>query len=122
MRNLFDETRIGGMLLNNRLVRSATWEGMCDPDGRPTKKLADYYANLARGGVGLIITGYAYVRPVGKQLPGQLGVHDDAAGAELAALVEAVHRESGRICLQLVHVGGQTSSKVAGRQPVAPSA
>ena len=122
MRKLFDETKIKGMLLDNRLVRSATWEGMCDPDGRPTKKLAAYYENLARGGVGLIITGYAFVRPDGKQLPGQLGVHDDAFGEELAALADAVHRESGRICLQLVHCGGQTTAKVAGSQPVAPSA
>src|SRR5512136_1301820 len=109
MRNLFDETRIGGMLLNNRLVRSATWEGMCDPDGRPTKKLADYYGNLAQGGVGLIITGYAYVRPDGKQLPGQLGVYDDSSGEELAALAESVHRAGQKICLQLVHCGGQTT-------------
>ncbi len=122
MRKLFDETSIKGMLLNNRLVRSATWEGMCAPDGRPTQKLAAYYGNLARGGVGLIITGYAYVRPDGKQLPGQLGVYDDAFAEELVALAGAVHRESGRICLQLVHVGGQTMAKVAGRQPVAPSA
>ena len=122
MRKLFDETRIKGMLLDNRLVRSATWEGMCDSEGRPTKKLAAYYETLARGGVGLIISGYAYVRPDGKQLPGQLGVHDDAFGEDLAALTGPVHRESGRICLQLVHVGGQTTARVAGRQPVAPSA
>ena len=122
MRRLFDETRIKGMLLENRLVRSATWEGMCDGEGQPTQKLANYYENLARGGVGLIITGYAYVRPDGKQLPGQLGVYDDGCAVGLAALAEAVHRESGRICLQLVHVGGQTIAKVAGSQPVAPSA
>lgn len=122
MRKLFDETQIKGMPLDNRLVRSATWEGMCDPDGRPTKRLAHCYANLARGGVGLIITGYAYVRQDGKQLPGQLGVYDDAAAEELAALVDAVHHESGRLCLQLVHAGGQATAKAAGRQPVAPSA
>ncbi len=121
MRKLFDETRIKGMRLDNRLVRSATWEGMCDPDGRPTQKLADYYADLARGGVGLIVTGYAYVRPDGKQLPGQMGAHDDTLGAALTALVDAVHAESGRICLQLVHAGGQASAKAAGR-PIAPSA
>ena len=36
MRKVFDETRINGMTLANRLVRSATWEGMCEEDGRPT--------------------------------------------------------------------------------------
>ena len=71
MRKVFDETRIDGMTLGNRLVRSATWEGMCEEDGRPTSKLAAYYAKLAKGGIGLIITGYSFVRPDGKQLPGR---------------------------------------------------
>ena len=122
MRKLFDETKINHLVLPNRLVRSATWEGMCEADGRPTRKLADCYARLAKGGVGLIITGYAFIRPDGRQLPGQLGIHTDGFAAEMRTLTEAVHREGGKVCLQLVHVGGQTSSKIIGRQPLAPSA
>lgn len=122
MRKLFDETRINGMLLGNRFVRSATWEGMCEEDGRPTVRLADYYADLARGGVGLIISGYAFFRPDGKQLPGQLGICDDRFASEMQELTSAVHQEGGKLCLQLVHCGGQTNSKAIGRQPVAPSA
>jgi 2,4-dienoyl-CoA reductase-like NADH-dependent reductase (Old Yellow Enzyme family) len=122
MRKLFDDTRINGMTLANRLVRSATWEGMAEADGRPTAKLAVYYAHLAKGGVGLIITGYTFVRPDGKQLPGQMGIQGDGFAAEMKALTRSVHAEGGKICLQLVHCGGQTSEKVAGRRPVAPSA
>lgn len=122
MRKLFDETQIGGMSLPNRLVRSATWEGMCEQDGRPTRKLAACYANLAQGGVGLIITGYTFIHPDGKQLPGQMGIHTDAFAAEMEALTAAVHLHGGKICLQLVHAGGQASAKTIGRQPVAPSA
>lgn len=121
MRKLFDETKINHLLLPNRLIRSATWEGMCEADGRPTRKLADYYAKLAKGGVGLIITGYAFIRSDGKQLPGQMGIHTDSFAAEMRALTAAVHREGGKVCLQLVHVGGQTSSKLIGRQPLSPS-
>jgi 2,4-dienoyl-CoA reductase-like NADH-dependent reductase (Old Yellow Enzyme family) len=62
MRKIFDETRINSMHLANRLVRSATWEGMCDEDGRPTDKLAAYYQKLSAGRVGLVISGYAFVR------------------------------------------------------------
>lgn len=119
---LFSETSINGMTLKNRLVRSATWEGMCDPDGRPTAKLAEYYGNLARGGVGLIITGYTFVRPDGRQLPGKMGIANDAFAAEMRALTDAVHAEGGKICLQLVHAGGQTDSSNAGVRPLAPSA
>jgi 2,4-dienoyl-CoA reductase-like NADH-dependent reductase (Old Yellow Enzyme family) len=68
MKQIFEKTTINGMTLANRLVRSATWEGMCEADGRPTAKLASCYRDLASGGVGLIITGYTFVRPDGKPL------------------------------------------------------
>ena len=58
MASLFDPGFIGPLKLKNRMIRSATWEGMCDPDGRPTQKLMEYYADLIRGGIGLIISGY----------------------------------------------------------------
>ena len=122
MRTLFDEMTLNGMVLRNRLVRSATWEGMAAPDGRPTAKLAALYASLARGGVGLIITGYAFIRSDGKQLPGQLGVHSDDFCPDMRLLADVVHREGGNICLQLVHCGGQTSTQSAGRRPLASSA
>lgn len=122
MASLFDQTTINGMTLRNRLVRSATWEGMCDPDGRPTQKLIDCYRTLAKGGVGLIVSGYTFVSPEGKQLPGKMGIHTDDFGAEMRALTQAVHEQGGKICIQLVHAGGQTDAKSAGRQPLAPSA
>ena len=122
MRTLFDETKLNGMILKNRLVRSATWEGMAAPDGRPTAKLAALYATLAQGEVGLIITGYTYISPDGKQFPGQMGIQRDEFCPDMRLLAEAVHREGGKICLQLVHCGGQASTAAAGRRPWAPSA
>jgi len=122
MKELFEGTTINGMTLANRFVRSATWEGMCDEDGRPTPKLASCYRDLAAGGVGLIITGYAFVRPDGKQLPGKMGIHRDDFAADMRALSGAAHNEGGKICMQLVHAGGQTTAKTAGRRPLAPSA
>jgi 2,4-dienoyl-CoA reductase-like NADH-dependent reductase (Old Yellow Enzyme family) len=122
MRKVFDETRINGMTLANRLVRSATWEGMCDESGAPLPKLAAYYTNLVKGGVGLIISGYAFVRPDGRQLAGQLGCHSDDLTDPMQALTRAVHAEGGKICLQLVHCGGQSPSKAIGCRPLAPSA
>lgn len=119
---IFQETTISGMTLRNRLVRSATWEGMCDEEGRPSEKLAALYRDLARGRAGLVITGYAYVRPEGKQMPGQMGLYTGAFAGEMRDLVRAVQDEGGAICAQLVHVGGQASSAMAGRQPLAPSA
>ena len=122
MATLFEESTINGMRLHNRLVRSATWEGMCGPEGRPTGKLLDYYRDLARGGIGLIISGYTFVSPDGKQLPGKMGIHDDGFEADYLKLTDAVHDAGGRIVIQLVHAGGQTDSATAGCQPLAPSA
>ena len=110
------------MRLRNRMVRSATWEGMCDPEGRPTGKLVDCYRDLAEGGIGLIISGYTVVVPEGRQLPSQMGIHDDGFEADYLKLTGAVHDAGGRIAIQLVHAGGQTDSATAGRQPLAPSA
>ncbi|VEN74555.1 NADH oxidase [Candidatus Desulfarcum epimagneticum] len=122
MATLFEETVINGMRLSNRVARSATWEGMCGPDGRPSEKLAAFYGNLARGGVGLIITGYAFVRPDGKQLPGKMGFHTDDFAKDALRITRAVHDAGGKIAVQLVHAGGQTDSKTAGGRTLAPSA
>jgi 2,4-dienoyl-CoA reductase-like NADH-dependent reductase (Old Yellow Enzyme family) len=122
MKRLFGKTTINGMALTNRFVRSATWEGMCEKDGRPTPRLASCYRDLALGGVGLIITGYTFVRPDGKQLPGKMGIHTNDFVAEMRSLTRAAHNKGRKICIQLVHAGGQTTSRVAGRRPLAPSA
>lgn len=121
MSDIFDTTSIKGMKLRNRLVRSATWEGMCEKDGRPTKKLANLYRTLARGRVGLIISSYTFVRPDGKQMRGQMGIHTDDFASEMKALSAAVHEEGGVIAMQLVHAGG-LASPPAGEKCLAPSA
>ena len=77
------------------MTRSATWEGMCGVDGRPTKKLIDFYRVLAQGGIGLIVSGYTFVRQEGKQMPGKMGIHTDDFEPEMVALSNAVHDEGG---------------------------
>jgi 2,4-dienoyl-CoA reductase-like NADH-dependent reductase (Old Yellow Enzyme family) len=121
MNSLFDQTTINGMTLQNRLARSATWEGMCDAEGRPGNKLISFYRELARGGVGLIITGYTFVSPEGKQLPGKMGIHRDDFEDSMEEMTHAVHDAGSRVCIQLVHAGGQTDTATAGQQPIAPS-
>lgn len=122
MTPLFEETSINTMRARNRLVRSATWEGMCDPGGRPTERLVKCYDDLAKGGVGLIITGYAFVRSEGKQMPGKMGIHTENFADDYKKMTRSVHDLGGKIAIQLVHAGGQTDSHTAGRQPYAPSA
>ena len=122
MGKTFEPIKIRDMELKNRLVRSATWEGMCGPDGRPTAKLTDWYRALAEGGVGLIVTGYTFVSADGQQLPGKMGMQTDDFADDFRKMTSAVHAAGGTICVQLVHAGGQTTEKVIGRRPLAPSA
>ncbi len=121
MTDLFEETSINGMTLANRIVRSATWEGMCAPDGRPSDKLIELYRGLAFGRVGLIVTGFTYVRPDGKQLPFKMGIHTDEFAGDFQRLTDVVHDAGGKIAVQLVHAGGQAPAEIAGR-PLASSA
>ena len=53
--------KIGSIEIKNRFIRSATFERMATEDGYVTDKHIKLYKELAEGGVGLIITGYAYV-------------------------------------------------------------
>ena len=122
MATLFEETTINGMRMRNRMARSATWEGMCDQDGRPTVRLINCYRDLAYGGIGLIISGYTFVETEGKGFPGKMGIHTDDFAGDYKKLINAVHDAGGKIAVQLVHAGGQTNASYAGRQPLAPSA
>lgn len=122
MRSLFEPATIGGISLRNRIVRSATWEGMCDGRGAPTERLLSLYETLAEEGVGLILTGYAFVLPEGKQTPGKMAMDDDALVPSLREMTRRVHAKGGKIAAQLVHAGGQASRGVSGHPPVGPSA
>jgi len=124
MPSLFDTTDlINGLQLRNRLVRSATWEGLSDDQGHVTDELVELYRDLAAGGVGLIISSYLYVRRDGRQNLGQLGADHDDCIPGLARIVEAVHGAGGAVAAQLVHCGGQSTRQANGNQRmVAPSA
>ena len=119
---LFEKTHIKKMELKNRLVRSATHEGMSDGDGFPSQALFKLYESLAKGGVGLIITGYAFVTRDGKcPLLGMQGIDNDDHIPKYQELVNHVHQNGTKIAMQIVHCGRQTTKEVIGTQPIAPS-
>ncbi len=119
---LFEPTVIRGMQLANRFVRSATYEGMATTDGKSTDRLTDTMAELAAGGVGLIISGHCYVSPEGQAGAWQLGIADESALPGLTRMAAAVHRRGGKIALQLAHAGAHAKPGDAGVQPAGPSA
>ncbi len=118
---LFEPVNINKMQLKNRFVRSATWDGMANEDGDPQESMFERYKTVARGGVGLIQTGFTYVNKNGKALPRQLGFYSDEQIPVFEKLVDAVHDEGAKISLQLVHSGSVRFLDI-GMQPMAPSA
>jgi 2,4-dienoyl-CoA reductase-like NADH-dependent reductase (Old Yellow Enzyme family) len=120
MTELFQPGTIGTLQLPNRLVRSATAERMATPEGRVTPKLMQLYEDLARGGVGVIISGHMYVHPTGKCHPEMTAVYDDAFLPGLTDLATAVHQAGGRAVVQINHGGMQCSQETV-EELVAPS-
>jgi len=122
MNVLFEKTSIKGMELKNRLIRSATHEGMSDEKGFPTRALFNLYERLAKGGVGMIITGYTFVACDGISLfKGMQGIDTDEHILKYRELVKHVHNHNTKIVMQIAHCGRQTTYEAIGTQPIAPS-
>ena len=122
MSTLFTESRIGSMTLKNRFVRSATWENMATEDGHMTDKLYAIYDELAKGEVGLIVTGYANIVAEEKPNAGMMGMYNDSFIAEYQKLTDSVHSYGSKIVMQLAYGGTKTTHNVGERVIFAPSA
>ncbi|MDD5014435.1 MAG: NADH:flavin oxidoreductase [Atribacterota bacterium] len=121
MKKMFVKTKINQMELKNRFVRSATWEGLANPDGSCNEELAELMLELAKGQVGIIITSHAYVNQTGQAGIRQLGIYSDQLISSYIKIVEKVHREGSKIIMQIAHAGGQASSQLIKSQPFGPS-
>jgi len=121
MSKLFESSKINGMTLANRFVRSATWEGMAADDGAVTPKLIETMVNLANGGVGLIISSHAYISPEGQASPWQLGIDNDECIDGLQEMTAAVHASGAKIVMQLAHAGVYADEHVIGQPPLVVS-
>lgn len=120
---VFDSAYIGNVKLKNRIIRSATHDGLADENGAPSGRLIKKYELLAENEVGCIITGYAAVSKNGiSPYPKMLRMDSDSLIAPYRDLTDAVHKSDTPIIIQLAHCGRQTSSKIIGAQKVAPTA
>jgi len=119
---LFTPTFLGPVRLANRLVRSATLECLCPDPHVVTDAYVRLYENLARGGVGLIVTGNAFVHSLGVVQANNLVLDTDAVIEELRMVTLAVKRHGVPIFAQLNHGGRYARPALTGAEPLAPSA
>jgi len=120
--DLFQKMAIKCVDISNRFVYSATWDGLADDDGFCTPKAIDMLVQRARGGVGLLITGMAFVTSDGRAAPWQLAIYDDRFVPGLTEMAKAVHDAHGKVFLQLAHAGCYAPTALTGTEPSGPSA
>ena len=122
MSKLFEPASIGSLEVPNRFVRSATAEYLSDENGKPLPELSEMYCNMARGGVGLIITGHAYVHRSGRCRTAMSGIHDDSLIGPWSEVTASVHEAGAKIALQMNHGGRQCDPAAVDGPMMAPSA
>jgi len=107
---------LGFTTLPNRVLMGSMHTGLEDR-AEDYPKLAEYFAERARGGVGLMVTGGIAPNAAGwtKPFAGTLSGRRHLARHRL--VTEAVHAEGGRICMQILHTGRYAYHPLA----VAPS-
>jgi 2,4-dienoyl-CoA reductase-like NADH-dependent reductase (Old Yellow Enzyme family) len=117
--DVFAPATLGPVRLRNRVVKSATFEGVM-PDGLVTDRLVEFHREVAAGGVGMTTVAFCAVAPEGRTERRQIVVRP-AAVPGLRRLVDAVHAEGARVSFQLGHAGPVADSSSNGLPALAPS-
>ena len=99
--NIFEEKELGPLNLKNRLIRSATWEGLAGQDGSLNGDIIRIYEELAAGGIGAIITGFTGVSESDDVLQGKMRLSDDRLIPQYKELTDRVHQNGCLILAQL---------------------
>lgn len=98
-KRLFTPQRLGKLELPNRIIMSPMVTLFATSDGRVSEKMIRYYAERARGGVGLIVVEATY--PCLYRTPGRLYIYDDGFIPGLKRLTKAVHEQGSKVAVQL---------------------
>ncbi len=102
---IFEPARLGPITVKNRIVRSATHEGMGDREGFPTEGLAALYERIAKGGVGTLVTGYVGVAKSGRAC-GTMRMFDDDKFIDVYCPIVDRVKSHGTVIIQQIAHGG----------------
>jgi NADPH2 dehydrogenase len=94
--------------------------GRASFEGAVTNKLINFYVRRSSA-VGLPIVEHAYVSPMGKIGPKQLGIYDDSLVPGFEKLATGIHAVGAPAVVQISHAGAVANKKVIGSTPVGPS-
>jgi len=118
---LFEPGSVGGLAVRNRMMRSATAERVADPvTGAPHAKQAEMYRRLAEGGIGLIVTGHAYVELPGKAHPEMASIAEESLIPLWRETIRPAQHAGARVMLQINHCGASCDPAITS-DPISPS-
>ena len=122
-KHLFEPYQMGKVRIANRIVLAGHGSRFVDPHKMlPVQRQADYLAERARGGVGMIIQGSCIVHPTGLTVGGTHQLWNDDCIPAYAMLADAVHKHGVPLFGQLSHLGRNGNSYANQREMWAPSA
>jgi mycofactocin system FadH/OYE family oxidoreductase 2 len=117
---IFEPITLGKVEMRNRIVMTGHGTGMAQSH-LPSAQHAAYYAERARGGVGLIGMAFPQIHPSSQNVPGEVRAYLPEVIPGLRAITDAVHQHGAKIVMQLGHVGRQSSSTWSEHPLWAPS-
>ncbi len=117
--NAFEEVRIGPLVLKNRILKAATFEGMT-PNALVTDDLISFHRRVAEGGAAMTTVAYLAVSGEGRTDRAQIYWREEAI-AGLRALTDGVHAAGAAACAQIGHAGPVANPRSTGEPAVAPS-
>lgn len=112
---------LGFTTLKNRVLMGSMHTMLEDIPGG-FERLAAFYAERARGQVGLIVTGGIAPNEAGRAIPLGHPMNSKEEAEKHQVVTKAVHDEGGKICMQILHVGryGYTENNVSASDTKAP--
>ncbi|MFF9594177.1 FAD-dependent oxidoreductase [Streptomyces sp. NPDC014646] len=102
--NLLSPLDLGFTTLPNRVLMGSMHVGLEEAEGG-FERMAAFYAERARGGVGLIVTGGIAPNARGCSAPGGARMTTETEAERHAVVTSAVHAAGGRIAMQILHFG-----------------
>lgn len=115
--HLLSPLDLGFTTLPNRVIMGSMHTGLEEHE-RGFERLAAFYAERARGGAGLIVTGGIAPNDAGRPFEGGARLTTEEEAAEHRVITDAVYAEGGKIAMQILHFGRYAYHK----DLVAPSA
>lgn len=101
--HLLEPLDLGFTTLKNRVLMGSMHTGL--EETKDWNRVAEFYAERARGGVGLMVTGGMAPNREGGVFPGAAGLFSDKDIANHKVVTDLVHESGGKIAMQILHAG-----------------